>query len=50
MSRCVCCGLTTQAGVRVDSGPIHFDCWDEHHSDPTGAWPASHICDVEADR
>lgn len=35
---CCCCGWTTRETTRVDTGPIHFKCWDEHHSDPTGVW------------
>lgn len=46
MSTCVCCGrsLNPAWSPRVDSGPIHLDCWDEHHSDPTGVWPPDHVC------
>ena len=49
MSTCVCCGrsLNPAWSPRVDSGPIHFDCWDEHHSDPTGVWPPDHVCAIE---
>lgn len=46
---CVCCGLSwpTKPNVRTESGPVHFDCWSEHHSDPTGPWPPNHLCAVD---
>lgn len=45
-ARCVCCSRTSyEIGMaRVDRGPIHFDCWEEHHSDPSGVWPPEHEC------
>ena len=44
---CVCCGRTFPTPTaRTDTGPIHFNCWDEHHSDPAGPWPESHACEV----
>ena len=45
---CVCCGRDGWAAgmPRVDTGPIHFDCWEEHHSDPTGVWPPEHDCEI----
>lgn len=48
-ARCVCCGRTSyESGMaRVDRGPIHFDCWEEHHSDPSGVWPPEHECGVD---
>jgi len=43
---CVCCGRDwpNRPDCRMDGGPVHFSCWDEHHSDPTG--PGSHVCEV----
>lgn len=50
MDTCVCCGKPVNANApRVDRGKIHFDCWDEHHSDPTGVWPPDHQCAVPRD-
>lgn len=43
---CYCCGRTNP-DTRVDSGAMHFRCWDEHHSDPGGEWPSGHICSQE---
>ena len=40
---------TAPATSDVDSGPIHFDCWEEHHSDPTGTWPPDHACPLDDD-
>jgi hypothetical protein len=41
---CVCCKKTwPKPTAFVTSGPIHFDCWLEHHSDPH----ASHGCRAE---
>ena len=47
---CVCCGRTGYAMgmARVSRGPIHFGCWEEHHSDPTGVWPPEHDCEDTA--
>ena len=46
---CVCCGrVAHESSPRVDRGPIHFDCWEEHHSDPTGPWPPNHECEATA--
>lgn len=49
---CVCCKRLGYAMgmARVARGPIHFDCWEEHHSDPTGVWPPEHNCAVEGTR
>ena len=46
---CRCCGHSwiSRGGYRVVAG-WHFDCWDEHHSDPTTEWPVGHEC-VKAD-
>ena len=43
---CTCCGRTwpNPPNCRTDGGLIHFSCWDEHHSDPTGPWPPEHAC------
>lgn len=42
---CVCCGRrATNHSPRVERGRMHLDCWDEHHSDPTGVWPPTHTC------
>lgn len=39
---CLCCGRSVpHANPRQ---PLHLDCWDEHHSDPTGVWPLDHDC------
>lgn len=45
-ARCVCCGRSwpNPPTARADTGPIHWECWEEHHSDPTGEWPPGHIC------
>lgn len=43
MATCRCCGLVGHL-TRVDGGDMHLDCWMEHHSDPTGAWPPNHEC------
>lgn len=49
VSKCVCCGRNwpTSPNTRVESGPIHFSCWDEHHSDPYTEWPVGHVCAAE---
>lgn len=45
MSTCVCCGRPALINSsHTDAGPIHFDCWEDHHSDPTGVWPPEHTC------
>lgn len=42
---CDCCGRRSVTGYcRVDGGHMHFACWDDHHSDPTGPWPPEHEC------
>lgn len=42
---CCCCGRpATEADPRTDGGRMHFDCWNEHHSDPTEVWPPDHQC------
>lgn len=43
---CTCCGRgwPNRPNCHADDGPIHFSCWDEHHSDPTGPWPPEHVC------
>lgn len=42
---CHCCGRNHPTPTaRIDSGSIHPDCWDEHHSDPTTEWPPGHVC------
>ena len=40
-----CCGtrLTKKAS---DRNRMHFECWEEHHSDPGGSWPPSHRCQM----
>ena len=51
MNPCTCCGKNwpTRPDARTDTGPIHFRCWDEHHSDPTGEWPPGHVCWADDD-
>lgn len=50
MSACVCCRRPAdERNPRVTRGRIHFDCWNEHHSDPSEVWPPSHECDVDRD-
>jgi len=43
---CVCCGRDwpNRPNCRTDSGPMHFSCWEEHHSDPTSVWLPEHAC------
>ena len=43
---CVCCGKRGpfDPKSRMTLGPVHFQCWDEHHSGPTGPWPPNHAC------
>ena len=50
IARCFCCGTVAAPWqlVLVDGGPMHFRCWERHHSDPTGEWPLGHEC--EGDR
>lgn len=44
--RCKCCPLPhTSDLVRVGEGYMHFKCWEEHHSDPSGPWPKGHKCE-----
>lgn len=49
MIRCYCCGRPGP-DTRVEGGAMHFRCWDEHHSDPTGEWPEDHECVGEEHR
>ena len=47
-SQCHCCGRYGYQMARFGVGArIHFDCWDEHHSDPTTEWPVGHVCTME---
>jgi hypothetical protein len=50
MSACICCGKDfPSVNARMDSGPVHFECWNEHHSDPTTEWPRGHRCATNDD-
>ena len=44
-AQCACCGtrLTKKAS---DRNRMHFECWEEHHSDPGGSWPPGHQCRI----
>ena len=47
---CLCCGRPTGANPpRVTNGPIHMDCYLEHHCGPDVPWPPDHRCGVDAD-
>lgn len=49
-AKCVCCGRNwPEPNSRIQLGPIHFDCWDDHHSDPTTEWPIGHVCHAESE-
>lgn len=48
VEQCRCCGRYTKGAVSLGPGQsIHFDCWNEHHSDPTTEWPVGHRCFVD---
>jgi hypothetical protein len=48
MLRCDCCG-NGSPDTHVSGGAMHFRCWDERHSDPTGPWPPEHACQKDVD-
>lgn len=48
--RCKCCGRAGVWGGYAVVGGYHYGCWEEHHSDPRGAWPPRHKCDPDGSR
>lgn len=48
MKQCYCCAAFARHLVGVGNKDtdtfMHLGCWQEHHSDPSGAWPRDHVC------